>query len=150
MEWDGEDLHALDSDECLRLLSTQSVGRLAVSSGALPVVMPVRYEVRGADIVVRVTRGSRLEAAARHSIVAFEADDIHPGDHSGWSVSVTGLARPLDRPVHEACHGDGGTAERQRGDPDDCRLAIYTDVMFGLRNLRQVVHGGPAGSPCDR
>lgn len=95
MERDRNGLEVLDHDECLRLLGTATLGRVAVSSGALPTVLPVNFRLDGERILVRTARGTKLDAAVRNAVVAFEVDDFDPLYHSGWSVVVTGVAREV-------------------------------------------------------
>ncbi|HUF32423.1 MAG TPA: pyridoxamine 5'-phosphate oxidase family protein [Acidimicrobiales bacterium] len=82
-------------DECMRLLGTATVGRVAITSRALPTVVPVSFFIDGDRIVVRACEGGELEAATAEAVVAFEADDLDPSGERGWSVVVIGVARPI-------------------------------------------------------
>ena len=95
MEIDRNGLEVLDRDECLRLLATASLGRVGLTTGALPTVLPVNFRCDGERILVRTGEGSKLRAATDNTVVAFEADDFDPLYHSGWSVVVTGVARVI-------------------------------------------------------
>ena len=99
---DRNDLEVLDRDECLRLLATQAVGRVGLSSGALPVILPVNFHLDGDRILVRTGFGTKLAAAMRNAVVCFEVDQIDQTYHSGWSVLVTGTARELTGAEAEA------------------------------------------------
>jgi nitroimidazol reductase NimA-like FMN-containing flavoprotein (pyridoxamine 5'-phosphate oxidase superfamily) len=92
MEFDRNGLEVLEADECLRLLSSAKLGRLAVSAGALPSIVPVNFLLDGNRILIRTSPGTKLAAALTRSVVAFEVDEFDTFSHSGWSVSVTGLA----------------------------------------------------------
>ena len=98
MEVDRNGLEVLDRDECLRLLDGASLGRVGVTAGALPSVLPVNFRLAGDRIVFRTGGGTKLAAATRNAVVAFEVDDIDPVQHTGWSVMVTGVARPVVDP----------------------------------------------------
>jgi nitroimidazol reductase NimA-like FMN-containing flavoprotein (pyridoxamine 5'-phosphate oxidase superfamily) len=93
---DRNGLEVLSRDECVELLSAATIGRIGVSSGALPLVLPVNFCVDGDRIVLRTGEGTKLDAASRHAVVSFEVDDIDPLCHTGWSVVVTGIAAPLE------------------------------------------------------
>ena len=93
---DRNGLEVLRRDECLALLASASVGRIGLSSAALPLVLPVNFCVDGDHIVVRTGEGTKLEAASRNAVVSFEVDDIDPLFHAGWSVVVTGVATPIE------------------------------------------------------
>jgi len=89
----------LDRQECLRLLATQEIGRLAFVIGGHPDVLPVNYALDGDNVVIRTDAGSKLEGLSR-SPVAFEVDEIDRARHVGWSVVVHGVAQevtPYDR-----------------------------------------------------
>jgi nitroimidazol reductase NimA-like FMN-containing flavoprotein (pyridoxamine 5'-phosphate oxidase superfamily) len=93
-------LETLDRAECLRLLETVPVGRIGVSIGALPVILPVNFAVVGDRIVIRTVPGTKLDAATTHAVVAFEVDGYAPDGSSGWSVMVQGMCSevaPEDR-----------------------------------------------------
>ena len=95
MEVDRNGLEVLDRAECLQLLALRRFGRLGLTSGALPTILPVNYWFDGSSIYVRTSPGSKLDAALRGAVVAFEVDDIEPMEHAGWGVVVTGIAREV-------------------------------------------------------
>lgn len=86
----------LARSECIRLLGASGVGRVGLSMGSLPVILPVNYAVDGARVVFRTGSGSKLDAAIRNAVICFEADRVDERWRSGWSVLVTGEARELD------------------------------------------------------
>jgi nitroimidazol reductase NimA-like FMN-containing flavoprotein (pyridoxamine 5'-phosphate oxidase superfamily) len=96
---DRNGLEVLDRVECLRLLATASLGRVGICSGALPVVLPVTFRLVDDRIVFRTAPGTKLDAATRNAVVAFEVDSIEPFSHSGWSVCVTGVASAVTDPA---------------------------------------------------
>jgi hypothetical protein len=83
-------LELLGEEECWRLLGCGEVGRVGVTIAALPVIFPVNYTVIDDMIVFRTSAGSKLAAAAREAVVAFEVDDYERTDRCGWSVLVIG------------------------------------------------------------
>src|SRR4051812_18787454 len=89
----------LDRAECLRLLGRASIGRIGIHWNALPTVLPVTFALDGDSVVFRTGDGSKLAAAVAGAVVAFEADDIDPIYHEGWSVVVTGVAQRVTDPV---------------------------------------------------
>ena len=94
-EVDRNGLEVLDRAACLRLLEQTTLGRVAVTVGALPAVLPVNYRLVDGRIVFRTSEGSKLDAATRNAVVAFEVDEMEPVGHTGWSVMVTGLTREV-------------------------------------------------------
>ncbi len=95
MEHDSSGLQVLSRQECLRLLSCAPIGRIVFTDRALPAVQPVNFRLDGEHIVIRTSIGSKLAAATRHAVVAFEADEFDPDLRTGWSVTVVGHARAV-------------------------------------------------------
>lgn len=85
----------LSEADCMRLLATVRVGRVAVTEGALPVVLPVSFALDGSRIVIRTAPGAVLRTPDREVVVAFEADELDPETGAGWSVLVTGTMREI-------------------------------------------------------
>ncbi len=92
----AEPLLTLTLDECLEVLRTQRVGRIAVTERALPVILPVNYTYDGHAIVFRTRAGGLLAKACRSTVVAFEVDDVDAAGDRGVSVLVVGVADLLD------------------------------------------------------
>lgn len=105
---EGRDL--IPEQECWELLATSSVGRMALSIGALPAILPVQYHLDGRTLAVCL--GHReLPERALNTVVAFSADAIDPHTRSGWSVQVQGRsAIPRQRRTGDDC---GWTAAGQ-------------------------------------
>lgn len=132
MEIDRNGLEVLDRDECLRLLSTATLGRVGVTTGALPTVLPVNFLLDGERILIRTGEGTKLRTATDNAVVAFESDDFDPLYHSGWSVVVTGVAREVtDRGELEALRSAPLARWAPRG--NGRIVAISTEVVSGRR-----------------
>ena len=98
----GSTAEEIPHDECLRLLATMSVGRIAVApDGEAPIVVPVNYALDGDVIVFRADRGSRLDRLDDLP-VSFEVDLIDPFQKLGWSILLRGTAR--EATVEESGH----------------------------------------------
>lgn len=93
---DRNGLQVLDFAECLDLLATVPVGRVAVSDRGIPLIVPVNHVVSGSSILFRTTPGSKLDAALMERPAAFEADDFDQATRTGWSVVVRGRIEILD------------------------------------------------------
>ncbi|MBG0830118.1 pyridoxamine 5'-phosphate oxidase family protein [Planomonospora sp. ID67723] len=102
MKLDSAGLQVLSHQECMRLLATAPIGRIVFTDRALPAVQPVNFHLEGEDIVIRTTAGSKLAAATRRTVVAFEIDDFDPAQRTGWSVTAVGHARAVDDPAEAA------------------------------------------------
>jgi nitroimidazol reductase NimA-like FMN-containing flavoprotein (pyridoxamine 5'-phosphate oxidase superfamily) len=93
-------LDILTHRECLKLLASVPVGRIAYTEGALPAVTPVNFVLDENDsaIVIRTGQGSKLSAATRQAVVAFEVDEFDVATRTGWSVLVVGRSSAVDHP----------------------------------------------------
>ena len=80
----------LSERECWQLLATVSVGRLALSVRALPVIVPVQYYLDGRRLAVCLGHRELPERSLDETIIAFTADAIDPVTRSGWWVQVQG------------------------------------------------------------
>ena len=90
-------LVVLPADECRRLLATRQLGRIGLAGGPFPLILPVNYVLDG-DVVVIRTDSPKITAAADHTRVAFEVDDVDERTRSGWSVLVQALAEEVTGP----------------------------------------------------
>jgi uncharacterized protein len=82
----------LSRDECLELLESKRVGRVAYCETRGPVVLPVNFTVRSQSIVFRTKAGSRLAQHMNDAPATFQIDEIDDFLQSGWSVLVVGVA----------------------------------------------------------
>lgn len=81
----------LSRGECLSLLASAPFGRLVLTEGALPAVLPVNFLLDSVGIVIRTAEGSST-SLADGSVVAFQADSIDTARQTGWTVTVVGRA----------------------------------------------------------
>jgi uncharacterized protein len=95
-------LFELDRWECLRLLATGSIGRVVFTEFALPAAQPVSYLLDEEEVVFRTHSGSKMAAASRHHVVAFQVDEIDVDSRSGWTVLGVGEAYEVVEPTRRA------------------------------------------------
>ena len=89
----------LAADRCRALLGGAVAGHLALSQGALPLVLPVTCAVDGEYLLVRAGVGLLGRAPFQPGIVAFQTAAGN-FDHSGrWEVMVQGRAEVLEGPT---------------------------------------------------
>jgi len=84
----------LSEDECLELLGTNSVGRVAVVRNGQPLIFPVNYVLEGRGVAFRTDPGTKLTWATVGRL-AFEIDSTDPLHREGWSVLVQGIGREI-------------------------------------------------------
>jgi nitroimidazol reductase NimA-like FMN-containing flavoprotein (pyridoxamine 5'-phosphate oxidase superfamily) len=103
---------ALSERECWELLATASVGRLALSVRALPVILPVQYYLDDRRLAVCLGHHGLPERALDETIIAFAADSIDPVTRSGWSVQVQGRSVvPRGRRIDTDCGWPAAAAQ---------------------------------------
>jgi uncharacterized protein len=91
----------LSREECLRLLKSQSFGRLAVNTGkGPPVIRPVNYffDERSQSVVFRTAVGSKFYGLLKSAEAAFEVDRVEGASRTGWSVIVQGVTDEVTHP----------------------------------------------------
>ncbi|MFI7613481.1 pyridoxamine 5'-phosphate oxidase family protein [Nonomuraea terrae] len=99
MKLDSSGLQVLSREECFALLAAAPIGRIVFTDRALPAVQPVNFHLDGRTIVIRTATGSKLAAATRHAVVAFEADEFDTELRTGWSVTAVGQACEVTDPA---------------------------------------------------
>jgi nitroimidazol reductase NimA-like FMN-containing flavoprotein (pyridoxamine 5'-phosphate oxidase superfamily) len=87
-------LQVIAREDCVRLLATQEVGRLAMVDGGRPHLVPVNYAMDGECVVFRSFPGTKIARLGRSS-VAFEVDELDRTARRGWSVVVHGRAEEV-------------------------------------------------------
>ena len=96
-------METLSIEECVDCLGQVPIGRIAITVGALPVILPVNFALVDDSIYFRTVPGTKLAAATSRAVVAFEVDSYESGGQAGWSVLVQGMARIVN---------DGPTLDR--------------------------------------
>ncbi len=84
----------LSASECWRLLSSATLGRLAVSVQNQPEIFPVNFVAADGRILIHTAPGTKLVELLINDNVAFEADAVAVDE--AWSVVAKGAARILD------------------------------------------------------
>lgn len=91
-------LQEIGQGECMELLATQVVGRVAVVVAGRASVFPVNYVLDRGHIVFRTDEGTKLDAARTGATVTFEVDRSDPLYHTGWSVMASGPLEAVTDP----------------------------------------------------
>jgi len=84
--------HELSAADCRRLLASRTLGRVGLTSGALPVIVPVEYSYLDGVITFSTAYDEKLRVAADGHVLAFEVDAYDAESASRWSVHVLGRA----------------------------------------------------------
>ena len=92
----------IDEDECIKLIGSTPIGRVAFMVDDEILALPVNYRWHEGGVVFRTLDGLKLAAAANHQKVCFEVDDWDAKKRSGWSVVIQGVAREVENWAEEA------------------------------------------------
>jgi nitroimidazol reductase NimA-like FMN-containing flavoprotein (pyridoxamine 5'-phosphate oxidase superfamily) len=125
-----EGLELLDEAECLGLMASVHLGRVAVTMGALPAVFPVNFEMRGGDIYFRTGEGTKMRTAIEKAVVGFEVDQFDEEAHTGWSVLVVGESEVVSQEDPEL--SDVATRPWAGGDRPNL-VRIHPELISGRR-----------------
>jgi uncharacterized protein len=128
---EGDAFDSLTEAECRNLLATRTFGRVGVTSGGLPVILPVRYLYADDAITFRTGRGTKLRAAESGDVLAFEVDTYDSETSEGWSVLVLGRATVLSTD-HD--HDDLPTLDATRAeDRRNHYVRLHCELLTGRR-----------------
>lgn len=87
-------LEVLSEQQCLELLGSQILGRIAFPVADRIEIFPVNYASDGAIVVFRTAPGTKLDSVTA-SRVAFEIDGWDEDKGVGWSVVLKGVAQEV-------------------------------------------------------
>jgi nitroimidazol reductase NimA-like FMN-containing flavoprotein (pyridoxamine 5'-phosphate oxidase superfamily) len=132
----SREVEELDRIEAMRLLASVGYGRVVFTSNALPAIRPVNHLVDGGRVILRTRLTTKVSAAVRSNaesgvVVAYEADELDPQRHLGWSVVVTGLATTITEPEHIARYEQ--LLRPWVNKAMDTVIAIYPEIVTGMR-----------------
>lgn len=129
---DRNGLEILDRDACRHLLGTQVLDRVGVTVNALPVVLPVNYQLFDGQLIIQTERETRLADATHNTVVAFEVDHVEADGSDGWSVAITGIANEVTDP-DAIGQFRGLPFTRWVRNENDRYVSISLDLMTGRR-----------------
>jgi hypothetical protein len=111
------------------LLGTQTLGRVGITNGGLPLIVPVRYVYDDGVIAFRAGAGTKLDAAESGDVLAFEVDTYDAESGRGWSVLVLGRASVVST-AHEAV--DLPTLDGSRDDSERHHyVRLFCELVTG-------------------
>jgi nitroimidazol reductase NimA-like FMN-containing flavoprotein (pyridoxamine 5'-phosphate oxidase superfamily) len=122
----------LETNQCLDLLRSISVGHLAVSMDDTPQVFPINFTVDHGSIVFRTGEGTKLRTLRAQPKVAFQADGVNPETGMAWSVMVQGRAE-LFAGIEETLDSFNLRLFPWESGPKDQFVRIVPTTMTGRR-----------------
>jgi nitroimidazol reductase NimA-like FMN-containing flavoprotein (pyridoxamine 5'-phosphate oxidase superfamily) len=125
-------LEELTQPECLELLASKKVGRVAWCGARGPQVLPANYVVVDGDIILLTSGTSQIEKALYETRTAFQVDDIDDFLEAGWSVLVVGSATFV-RDAEKRHMSSGELPETWAPGRRDVCIRIRPDEITGRR-----------------
>jgi uncharacterized protein len=93
--WFPGHLREVSREDCLALLGSKVVGRVAFCDDDGPTVLPVNYVVHDDTVLFRTGPAATI-GRYLGGLAAFEVDDPDDYTESGWSVLVRGHVEPVE------------------------------------------------------
>ena len=125
-------LELLTEAQCGDLLASQSFGRVGVTVGGLPVIMPVNYAFADGTVVFRSGPGTKLRAVSSGAVIAFEIDSWDASAGTGWSVLAVGRAEEIED-VDEIAGLDGHAPHPAAEGDRTHYVRLRPELMTGRR-----------------
>ena len=94
--WFASHVKEISREECLELLASRPVGRIAYCDEAGPVALPVNYILDGQHVLFRISPHSEMAKHLRNGPASFQVDEIDEYTQSGWSVLLRGHAEFIE------------------------------------------------------
>ena len=89
---------ALGREQCLDLLESNHLGRVAWQAADLPQILPVTYATYQGSVYFRTTPDGILSELAQPTRVALEVDELDQQTRSGWSIVLHGRTSAVSEP----------------------------------------------------
>ena len=125
--------------ECWRLLGIAPLGRVGLTDGALPSIMPVHFTVWADEVVFASLPDVKLRSAERGDILVLEVDHFDWETEEGWSVNAVGPARVVRDPAEvDALHDRAFTPWARE------RRVVYVAIRPVVLRGRRLAHAHAA------
>jgi len=123
----------LSADQCLELLCSHDLGRIALVIGDQPEIFPVNYATDRSIVVFKVAPGTKPSGAMNRRI-AFEVDEVDSRAGIAWSVMIKGTVLDVtaSRDPFTAFLRTAGIRTAPPGD-HPLWMAIYPSEISGRR-----------------
>jgi nitroimidazol reductase NimA-like FMN-containing flavoprotein (pyridoxamine 5'-phosphate oxidase superfamily) len=89
---------AIGRDQCLDLVESNHLGRVAWQAADLLQILPVTYAMHQGSVYFRTTPDGILSELAQPTRVALEVDELDQQTRSGWSIVLHGRTSAVSEP----------------------------------------------------
>jgi uncharacterized protein len=91
-------LDAIGHQQCLDLIESHHLGRIAWQAADLPQILPITYAMHEGSVYFRTLPDGLLAELAQPTSVALEVDELDQQTRSGWSIVLHGHSSVVSEP----------------------------------------------------
>lgn len=135
----------LEHQECIALLTSDEVGRVALATPDGPRILPVNYRVHDDHVYFRTMPYSVLGTYGHEVELAFEIDHLDHGTRQGWSVVVLGRGSWVEDPDEVRRIRAGWDPSPWAGSHRYMYLKLHIREATGRRIVKAPVIAAPTG-----
>jgi len=89
---------AIGRQQCLDLMESNHVGRIAWQAADRPQILPITYAMHQGSVYFRTLPDGILAELAQPTSVALEVDELDQKTRSGWSIVLHGRTSAVSEP----------------------------------------------------
>jgi nitroimidazol reductase NimA-like FMN-containing flavoprotein (pyridoxamine 5'-phosphate oxidase superfamily) len=89
---------AIGRQQCLDLIESHHLGRIAWQAADLPQILPITYAMHQGSVYFRTLPDGILAELAQPTSVALEVDELDQQTRSGWSIVIHGRTSAVREP----------------------------------------------------
>ena len=89
---------AIGRQQCLDLIESHHLGRIAWQAADLPQILPITYAMHQGSVYFRTLPDGLLAELAQPTRVALEVDELDQQTRSGWSIVLHGRTSAVSEP----------------------------------------------------
>lgn len=89
---------AIGRQQCLELIESHHLGRIAWQAADLPMILPITYAMHQGSVYFRTLPDGLLAELAQPTSVALEVDELDQQTRSGWSIVLHGHSSAVLEP----------------------------------------------------
>ena len=97
-DWSERHFEALGRQQCLDLMESHHLGRVAWQAADLPQILPITYAMHEGSAYFRTAPDSILAELAQPTSVALEVDELDEQNRSGWAIVMHGRTSAVSEP----------------------------------------------------
>jgi nitroimidazol reductase NimA-like FMN-containing flavoprotein (pyridoxamine 5'-phosphate oxidase superfamily) len=89
---------AIGREQCLDLLASNHLGRVAWQAADVPQILPITYATHQGSVYFRTAPDGILSALVQPTRVALEVDELDQQTRTGWSIVLHGRTSSVSDP----------------------------------------------------